>query len=61
MPASPTDKRPSLAALIHSALAVEAMAPADFRNIADLTPEERERGEAWRRFRDQPGPPTAAV
>jgi hypothetical protein len=35
-----------LKALLNSALAVDAMAPAGFRNEADLTPEERERGEA---------------
>jgi hypothetical protein len=40
--------------LAHSALAADAMMPLNFRNESDLTPEERERGERWRRFRDQP-------
>jgi len=42
--------------LAHSALATDAMMPLNLRNDADLTPEERAQGEAWRRFRDQPRP-----
>ena len=36
--------------LAHSALATDAMLPLNFRTDADLTPEERAQGEAWRRF-----------
>lgn len=37
-----------------SALLVDSINVGDWKREADLTPEERERGEAWRRFRDQP-------
>jgi hypothetical protein len=43
--------------LINSALFVDSVMGHGFRNVADLTPEERERGERWRRWRD--GGPTA--
>jgi hypothetical protein len=38
--------------LINSALFVDSVMGHGFRNVADLTPEERERGERWRRWRD---------
>ena len=47
--------------LAHSALATDAMLPLNFRTDADLTPEERAQGEAWRRFRDQPRPRPAVL
>jgi len=50
---NPADK---LARLFASALAVDAMAPGDFRRETDLSPVERARGEAWRRWRDRPRP-----
>jgi hypothetical protein len=43
-----------LAALLDSALAVDSTTLGDFRNVADQTPEERERSEAWRRFWGRP-------
>jgi len=49
--------------LVHSALAADAMMPLNFRNEADLTPEERERGERWRRWArelDSKHPPPGA-
>jgi hypothetical protein len=54
----PTDK---LARLLNSALAADSMMPLNSRNEADLSLEERERGERWRRFRDQPRPAAAFV
>jgi hypothetical protein len=55
--ASRKDKRPSLASLIHSALFVDSIwRPGDWKRIDELTPEERARGEAWRRWRDGPSP-----
>jgi hypothetical protein len=42
--------------LLNSALVVDAAASLDFRNVADLTPEERTRGEAMRRFIKRPRP-----
>ncbi len=41
-----------LKALLNSALAVDALKPCNFRNVNDLTPDERELGESWRKFRD---------
>ena len=43
-----------LKALLNSALAVDAPKPCNFRNVNDLTLEERELGEHWRRWRDRP-------
>jgi hypothetical protein len=45
-----------LKALLNSALAVDTLKPCNFRNENDLTPDERELGERWRKFRDQPRP-----
>ena len=50
---NPADR---LARLFASALAVDAMAPGDFRRETDLSPVERARGEAWRCWRDRPRP-----
>jgi hypothetical protein len=48
--------------LVRSALAADAMMPLNFRNEADLTPEERERGEdLGGAGRDSDGPPTSQV
>jgi hypothetical protein len=43
--------------MLRSALAVEAVTPIypeDLRPDAERSPEELERDEAWRRFRDRP-------
>jgi hypothetical protein len=37
-------------------LALDSMMPHGVRKVNDLTPKERELGERWRRFRDQPRP-----
>ena len=42
--------------LAHSALATDAMHALNLRNEADLTPEERARGERGTAYRDQPRP-----
>lgn len=54
----PPDKQ---ARLLNSALAADAMAPLNFRNEADMTPEERERNERWLRFWRQLRQQRAAV
>ena len=41
-----------LKALLNSALAVNTLKPCNFRNVNNLTPDERELGESWRKFRD---------
>ena len=47
MPASPKDRGPSLAALIRSALFVDAVIFLGFRRETDMTDAERELGDRW--------------
>jgi hypothetical protein len=46
--------RPPLTRLLNSTLFVDSIyRPGEWKRVEDLTTEERERGEAWRRSRDR--------